>query len=193
MYHNPLAVLFCIIAGFYLFAACSNPGIEPVPDALSSCTLPEVPYTGPVSPLAIGLTIPPDVEIVQNEGQICFSRIPAGAVPTSETRLRVHVWPAGCRSSSCTITYERNGDMQIDAVNRRIRFLSRYMLEDYSGVPGPDGQACECTTDCGGGGEIEFDTGDLPEGVYQVELGMKVIGEIAIPFYDNSKCLSTAP
>ena len=187
MYRNPLAILFCIIAGICLFAACSSPGIEPEDNALSSCTLPEVTYSGPVSPLAVGLPIPPDVDIVQNEGQICFSRIPAGVVPTSETRLRVHVLPAGCRSSSCTITYERNGEMQIDADNRRIHFLSRYMIEDYSGVPGPDGQACGCTEDCSGGGEIEFDTGDLPEGVYQVELGMKVIGEIVIPFYRNSE------
>lgn len=55
------------------------------------------------------------------------------------------------------------------------------------------GRHVSVQTDCGGGGEIEFDTGDLPEGVYQVELGMKVIGEILIPFYDNSKCLSTEP
>lgn len=158
---------------------------------ITTCTLPQIPYSGPLSPLQVGLDIPFDVDIIQNEGQICFRPSADHRAADLHTRLLVDVLSSGCYSSSCTMTYERNAEMQIDLDQQRIRFLARFMVKDYSGVPGPAGEVCACTADCGGAGMIEFDTGELPAGVYQIELGTKVIGEISIPFYLSSECLET--
>lgn len=172
-------------------AFATSPIVATDEQEITTCTLPQIPYSGPLSPLQVGLDIPFDVDIIQNEGQVCFRPSADHRAADLRTRLLVDVISSGCYSSSCTLAYERNAEMQIDLEQQRIRFLSRFMVKDYSGVPGPAGEVCECTADCGGAGMIEFDTGELPAGVYQIELGTKVIGEISIPFYHSSKCLST--
>jgi hypothetical protein len=90
------------------------------------------------------------------------------------------------------MTFERNGEIQIDLAIRRIRVLSRFMVKEVSGIPGTDGLTCACTGDCGGGGYLEFETEELPAGTYAVELGTKLIGELSIPLLTTtSLCLST--
>ncbi|MCB0063415.1 MAG: hypothetical protein KDE19_14940 [Caldilineaceae bacterium] len=86
------------------------------------------------------------------------------------------------------MTFERNGELQVDLENHRLRFFLRFMVKGYSYAPG--GPVCTCTADCGGAGTLEFDITDLPEGTYQVELGTAMLGEIFIPVFGSSECLS---
>jgi hypothetical protein len=150
----------------------------------TACNLPTVPHTGFVSPLTLGFDIPSDVDIIQNEGQVC---VQSTNLDTTATHLEFTVSSSGCYSSSCSLAYERNGKMYIDRTEKTIQFFSRFMVKAYSNGD------CGCTADCGGAGAIVYAVNDLPLGIYQLKLGTKTIGEIPVPFrtVPLSLCFST--
>jgi len=153
---------------------------------LTACNLPIVAHTGFVSPLKLGLNIPYDVDIMQNEGQVCIRTTNADA---SAMNLEFTVSSSGCYSSSCSVPYERTGELYIDREGKKIQFFSRFMVKEYGGSVG----SCGCTGDCGGAGVIVYTVDDLSAGVYQLKLGLKTIGEITLPFQPgpSSECFST--
>jgi len=161
-----LAILMLIV-----LVACSPSGA-----ADSPCSKPQTPLIGtvPATPAPEGATL------IANAGQVCFS-------PITSNNLRVQV-SAGCYSSSCTAVFERTGGIEVDQGSYAISLQSRFVLMDINQLNGSE-EPCACTEDCGGAGLLEYETGELVEGVYFVSLGGTSIGQVSIPLQSDSVCL----
>jgi hypothetical protein len=105
--------------------------------------------------------------VIENKGTIYFDNF------ENSTELRAHVSPEGCFGSSCTLPIEQSGHVKVDAQRRALHFESRFVLrQDLTGG---------CTQDCGGGGSVAFDIGDVEPGIYTVWLGSKRLGQLQVP------------
>jgi hypothetical protein len=106
--------------------------------------------------------------VVENRGTIYFDNL------ENSTTLRAHASPEGCFSSSCTLPLEQSGNVKIDPQSFTLHFETRFVLrQQLRGV---------CTADCGGGGSVAFEIGEVEPGVYTVWLGSKRLGQLQIPF-----------
>ncbi len=162
-----------------MFAACA-PVPEPTPTPAITCELPSLLERG----LLQITPVPGELDIYEDEGRICF-------YPTPGASFNVSLGPSGCYASYCTLVYERTGDMAVDLEARALRFSSRFVVQSAWQVWGPDA-SCGCAADCGGAGELRFDTPPLPDGVYGVYLGDVQIGQLTVPFHGLNRCLSSA-
>ncbi len=172
--------LLCIPL-LFLITACTSPttqSITPLP--AYPCDLP-----GPRSDnsIAFPTSIPSDADVYENAGQVCF-------YPLTSNQFRAVISSPGCYSSSCSLIFERTGDMSIDPDEYSIQFSSRFAVKGV-GSEWASGIFCACTADCGGAGYIEFTTGEMREGVYRVRLGTLKIGDLIVPSAFNNECFST--
>ncbi len=152
----------------FISSACS-PKFSPSPpvSSISPCDLPRrTPHVGIIQ----SSSIPSDALIEENLGQVCFYR-------RSPTQFRVSVSTLVCLPTGCTLVYQRTGVMKIDSQKRAIRFSTRFAVKTVAMI----GASCGCDADCGGAGWLEFETGQLSEGVYAVMLGNLKLGDLVIP------------
>jgi hypothetical protein len=128
--------------------------------------------------------LPKGAVVQENQGSVCFQNYSN----TIEVTASIH--PEGCFSSSCIRPIQQVGTFTLDSSQRRLLFQSRFVLIDRFGdnIHG-------CTADCGGGGRIEFDIGDLDRGTYSVWLGNLKLGDIEVPsrysFQEGWICMSS--
>jgi hypothetical protein len=164
-----------------LLSACSS---HIIPGGISTPTSGTATSSSPYTILTPVFPMPTDVTIEVDQGKVCL-------YPVTPLQLRVTVGSAGCFSSSCTIVYERTGDMKIDQNDFTIQLTARFAAQNIA-KPGESGVGRGCTADCGGAGQLEFQTGELPKGVYAVKLGDLKIGDLQIPAFPNSvQCFSS--
>lgn len=180
---SKLPMLKCLLTLIFLLAllaACSSPPYStPVPENDYPCDLSIPSHDGIVPPLPF----PKDVTINENEGRICFLSL-------SESTFEAQVYSSGCFSSSCTLVFERTGNMEIDQDNFTIQFTARFVVKPIGSVR-ESGDVCACTADCGGAGILRFKTNQLREGIYRIKFGETQIGELLVPSYRGNLCLST--
>lgn len=176
--HSPRVFVACALL-LALLAACSTPP-NPAPSPTFSCVLPPVPEANmvPATPY------PAEATVIADEGFICF-------YPTPDSSFNVQLSAAGCYASHCTIVYGRTGDMEVDLETNTIQFYSRFVVQSARTVWGPQGAQCGCAADCGGAGDLRFDTPRLPDGVYRVRLGDRQIGELTVPYFGLDSCLES--
>jgi hypothetical protein len=163
-----------------LLAACSYPTYSPpVSENDYPCDFPIPPHDGIVPPTPF----PKDVTIIENDGRVCFLSL-------SESTFEAQVYSSGCFSSSCTLVFERTGNMEIDQDTFTIQFTARFAVKPIGSVRA-SGDVCACTADCEGAGILRFKTNQLPKGIYRIKFGETQIGELLVPSYRGDLCLST--
>ena len=153
--------------------------LTPVPETESACFLPIPPDYVVVQPSPF----PKDATILENEGHICF-------FPLSEDDFDVYVASSGCYATSCTLIFERTGNIDIDQDTFTIQFNSRYVIKAV-GNERESGAVCECAADCSGAGSLRFKTNELQDGIYSIKLGETQIGQLVVPFYGTDICWTT--
>jgi len=166
----PPFLFVCFLSLFVI--ACSPPVISSVSNQNNfSCNPPAPPLNATVLPTPS----PPGTIMRDNEGSVCF-------YPESPTSFRANVSTDSsvCLSSSCTSIFERTGDMQIAPGDHILKFTARFAARGAYGEGG-EGYVCECTADCGGAGYLDFETGDLEEGVWSIMLGDLKLGDLVVP------------
>ncbi len=123
--------------------------------------------------------LPFGTDIIENDGMLCFYPARSGNPPTNN--LSVQVYSSGCYSSSCSIVYERAGQIKIDQAAFAIHLSSRFAVKPLGYQRFGTKWACGCTADCGGAGMLEYQTGNLQDGTYQVYLGETRLGSFSLP------------
>jgi hypothetical protein len=166
-----------------LLAACSTPPAM-TPSPAVSCELPNIVEVG-ANGVIPATPYPAEATVIANEGSVCF-------YPTPDSSFNVGLSASGCHASGCTIVYERTGDMVVDLETHTIQFYSRFVVQDAMSYWGPGaGGQCGCAADCGGAGDLRFDTPRLPDGLYRVRLGDMQIGELRVPYSALDSCLES--
>jgi hypothetical protein len=177
-YHRALVWLALSIL---LISACSA---HIIPGGITTSTSGAATSSSPYTILTPVFPMPTDVTIEVDQGKVCL-------YPVTPLQLRITVGSAGCYSSSCTIVYERTGDMKINQNDFTIQLSSRFAAKNIANI-WKSGVGPLCTADCGGAGHLEFQTSELPEGVYAVKLGDLKIGDLVIPAFPNYvQCFSS--
>ncbi|MEW5872633.1 MAG: hypothetical protein AB1894_25455 [Chloroflexota bacterium] len=133
--------------------------------------------------------LPLGTEVIKNQGRVCFWPMQLDDLPAND--LRVQVISSGCYSSSCTLVYGRTGRMKIDQAAFTVRLTSRFAVRPLDSSQFGVNKGCLCTLDCAGAGRLEYETGPLQEGDYQVFIGRILVGTVTIPFTQLSLCLDT--
>ncbi len=119
--------------------------------------------------------LPFGTKVLANEGSVHISPIQQD-IPSHE--LIVEIAAPGCNDTPCTQVFERTGSLSVNLDDQSIQLTSRFAIRPFEFGP----NACSPVIPmCGGAGLVEFRTGELPDGIYQVWLGLNKIGEIAIP------------
>jgi hypothetical protein len=133
------------------------------------------------------------IDVIENQGRICFLPGQYGNLPTSD--VLIQVYSSGCYSSSCTLVYERTGQLEIDQAAFSIHVSSRFVVKSlrYSrfGVRVGEGEGRACTADCGGAGLLEYEIGPLRDGVYRFYIGETLVGWLMFPDGSYYGCLDT--
>jgi hypothetical protein len=130
---------------------------------------------------------PLGTDVITNQGKVCF--YPAHDSNPPARDLRVQVYSSGCYSSSCSLVYERTGQMKIDQAAFVFQIYSRFKVKPLDSLR--MGVACACTGDCEGAGLLEYETGTLQDGIYQVYMGETLVGALTLPFTQHNLCLDT--
>lgn len=104
--------------------------------------------------------------IIEDWERICFWPDVGG--------IYAAVSPAGCYSTSCTRPKLQAGTAIVDRQNHKIELETRFVLVEASSFPLP------CTKDCYGGGEVQFELGELMPYDYEVWFRGEKVGTLMI-------------
>lgn len=116
---------------------------------------------------------------IRDEARVCFRQ-------SEEGHILASIAPSDCYSMRTTRVLQESGVAVLDQREQTVRFESHFLLTRTRSLL-PD------SSDCAGGGRLDFDLGILEVGLYDVYLWDELLGELSVtsglPWRDQ--CLPT--
>jgi len=126
---------------------------------------------------------PEQGQTVQERARICFHQ------SEDDAHIIASVAPTDCYSIRCTRWVQGTGTAVVRQQTFQLDFKTTFILQKTRPLLG------NCTPDCAGGGQLDFDLGPLDVGLYRVDLWDTGLGRLSVtsglPWQDQ--CLPEGP